>query len=239
MANLAELLFPPCLRFSAFVDLPPARGAGKRKKKTTRRSQTRLFLTSVCVCFCIYSIVSALAGFPVVRLVAFRSHCELHDNCVSAAPHREIMQNNRERRRRGSAGRIGTSLYIPAIHLMRLTNMCEVYVLRAAPPPTTPPPPFWLNIPSGRWRVSAAAGHLRRSPAAEREQRRTSGWDENEAERKICRRQMLPPSLLLLRLLNYPLHLQLLLLLFIISLLLLLLRLHSLYPLHLFLLLSC
>lgn len=100
MADLPEGLFPPCLRFSALIDLLPARGARKRKKKKKqppRRSQMQLFLTYLCVCFWTYSIVFPIAGFPVVRSVAFRSHCELHDNCVSTAPRRDHAKQQRKK----------------------------------------------------------------------------------------------------------------------------------------------
>lgn len=63
------------------------------------------------------------------------------------------MQSNRERGEEKKG--FETSLYIPAINLMRLTNMCAVYILQAAigvSPmlhATSPPLPSSLNITFG------------------------------------------------------------------------------------------
>lgn len=59
MANLQEVLFPPCLRFSAFVDLPLACGARKRKEKNKDKPNAAIFDLFMCLFLYLFYSLSA------------------------------------------------------------------------------------------------------------------------------------------------------------------------------------
>lgn len=112
MAELPNVLFP----LSRFPFLPYRPPASPWSWKTTRRSQTWLFLTYLCIYFCIYSIPLLLAGFPVVRCLSVRSMTIVLLLLI------EIRQNNKKTV-------YAPDLYVPALDLMYLKIWVRFYIL--------------------------------------------------------------------------------------------------------------